>query len=140
MRRGMNSLAIQMQQGLKRDPRTGDLHAFRGRRGHLVKILWHDGIGMSLYARRLERGLFIRPSPADGTVAITSAQLAYMLEGIDWPNPVRSWRPEAAGGGCGSLARRLCARCGACDNPAVTTPDEIDALRAALAAERAARR
>ena len=52
--------------------------------GHLVKILWHDGIGMSLYAKRLERGRFIWPSPAGGTVAITSAQLAYMLDGIDW--------------------------------------------------------
>jgi transposase len=78
-------------------PHAGDLYVFRGRRGHLVKILWHDGIGMSLYAKRLERGTFIWPSPADGTVAITLAQLAYMLEGIDWRNPVRSWRPEAAG-------------------------------------------
>ena len=43
---------------------------------------------MSLYAKRLERGRFIWPSPADGTVAITAAQLAYMLEGIDWRNPV----------------------------------------------------
>jgi transposase len=97
MRRGMNSLAIQVQQALKRDPHAGDLYVFRGRRGHLVKILWHDGIGMSLYAKRLERGTFIWPSPADGTVAITLAPLAYMLEGIDWRNPVRSWRPEAAG-------------------------------------------
>ena len=52
---------------------------------------------MSLYTKRLERGRFIWPSPADGTVAITLAQLAYMLEGIDWRNPVRRWRPEAAG-------------------------------------------
>src|SRR5271155_2521351 len=65
--------------------------------GHLVKILWHDGIGMSLYAKRLERGRFIWPSPADGTVAISAAQLAYMLDGIDWRNPVRTWRPEVAG-------------------------------------------
>ena len=65
--------------------------------GHLIKILWHDGIGMSLYAKRLERGRFIWPSPADGTVAITAAQLAYMLDGIDWRNPVRTWRPEVAG-------------------------------------------
>jgi transposase len=43
MRRGMNSLAIQVQQGLKRDPHAGDLYVFRGKRGHLVKILWHDG-------------------------------------------------------------------------------------------------
>ena len=64
---------------------------------HLIKILWHDGIGMSLYAKRLERGRFIWPSPADGTVAITPAQLAYMLDGIDWRNPMRTWRPDAAG-------------------------------------------
>ena len=70
---------------------------FRGKRGHLIKILWHDGIGMSLYAKRLERGRFIWPSPADGMVAITAAQLAYMLDGIDWRNPVRTWRPEMAG-------------------------------------------
>jgi transposase len=48
--------------------------------GDLIKIIWHDGIGMSLYAKRLERGRFLWPSPADGTVAITSAQLAYMLD------------------------------------------------------------
>src|ERR1700730_17626826 len=65
MRRGMNSLAVQVQQVLKRDPHAGDLYVFRGKRGHLVKILWHDGIGMSLYAKRLERGRFIWPSPAD---------------------------------------------------------------------------
>jgi transposase len=30
-------------------------------------------------------------------VAISAAQLAYMLDGIDWRNPVRTWRPEVAG-------------------------------------------
>ena len=61
------------------------------------EILWHDGIGMSLYAKRLERGRFVWPAPADGIVAISAAQLAYMLDGIDWRNPVFTWRPEAAG-------------------------------------------
>ena len=50
----------------------------------MIKILWHDGLGFSLYAKRLERGRFIWPSPADGVVAIRPAQLGYMLEGIDW--------------------------------------------------------
>ena len=45
----------------------------------------------------LERGRFIWPSPADGVVAISPAQLGYLLEGIDWRNPVRSWRPSCAG-------------------------------------------
>jgi transposase len=97
MRRGMNGLALQVQEGLKRDPHAGDLFVFRGRRGDLIKILWHDGLGMSLYAKRLERGRFIWPSPADGVVAITAAQLGYMLEGIDWRNPLHSWRPYAVG-------------------------------------------
>jgi transposase len=102
MRRGMNSLALQVQEGLGRDPHAGDLFVFRGRKGHLLKILWHDGQGFSLYAKRLERGRFLwtqsgSRGPADGVVAITPAQLGYMLEGIDWRNPQRTWRPLAAG-------------------------------------------
>jgi transposase len=97
MRRGMNSLALQVQEGRGRDPHAGDLFVFRGRRGNLIKVLWHDGLGFSLYAKRLERGRVIWPSPADGVVAITSAQLGYMLEGIDWRNPRQTWRPLAAG-------------------------------------------
>ena len=97
MRRGMNSLALLVQEAMKRDPHAGDLYVFRGRRGNLVKILWHDGLGMSLYAKRLERGRFVWPSPADGAVAISAAQLAYMLDGIDWRNPLHTWHPRAAG-------------------------------------------
>ena len=109
MRRGMNGLALQVQQALHRDPHAGDLYVFRGKRGDLVKILWHDGLGRprayaafghgpsDLYAKRLERGRFIWPTPADGVIAITAAQLGYMLEGIDWRHPRRTWRPELAG-------------------------------------------
>ena len=97
MRRGFPSLARLVQESLKRDPHAGDLFVFRGRRGDLIKIIWHDGIGMSLYAKRLERGRFLWPSPADGTVAISAAQLAYMLDGIDWRNPRHTFRPQRAG-------------------------------------------
>jgi len=68
MRRGMNGLALQVQEALRRDPHAGDLFVFRGARGDLIKIIWHDGLGMSLYAKRLEKGRFIWPSPADGVV------------------------------------------------------------------------
>ncbi len=80
-----------------RDPYGGDLFVFRGRRGTLIKVLWYDGLGTSLYAKGLERGRFIWPSPADGVVPVSSARLGYLLEGIDRRNPVRSWRPERAG-------------------------------------------
>jgi hypothetical protein len=78
-------------------PFAGDLYVFRGVRGNLIKILWHDGLGMSLYAKRLEKGRFIWPSPSDGVLAISASQLAYMLDGIDWRNPVHTFRPERAG-------------------------------------------
>jgi transposase len=48
MRRGMQSLALQVQEGLKRDPHAGDLYVFRGRSGSLIKILWHDGRHVAL--------------------------------------------------------------------------------------------
>lgn len=97
MRRGMNSLALQVQQALKRDPFAGDLFVFRGKRGDLLKVLWHDALGMSLYAKRLEKGRFVWPSACEGVLVISPAQLSYMLEGIDWRHPLRSWQPQAAG-------------------------------------------
>ena len=97
MRRGMNGLALQVQEALHGDPHAGDLYVFRGARGNLIKILWHDGLGMSLYAKRLEKGRFIWPTPVDGVVGISASQLAYMLDGIDWRNPVHTFRPERAG-------------------------------------------
>ena len=93
----MQGLALIVQQGFRRDPFAGDLYVFRGRAGSLVKIVWHDGIGMSLYAKRLEKGRFIWPSATDGIVALTASQLACLLEGIDWRNPQHSWRPKSAG-------------------------------------------
>lgn len=73
MRRGMNGLALQVKQSLSRDPHAGEVYVFRGKGGDLLKILWHDGLGMSLYAKRLERGRFIWPTPGGGVVAITAA-------------------------------------------------------------------
>ena len=61
MRKGMQGLALLVQEPLKRDPHAGDLFVFRDRGGSLVKILWHDGLAMSLYAKRLDRGRFVWP-------------------------------------------------------------------------------
>jgi len=97
MRRGMQGLALQVQEGLHRDPHGGNLFIFRGRRGDLAKILWHDGIGLSLYAKRLDRGKFIWPSASGGAVSISTGQMGYMVEGIEWRNPQHTWRPESAG-------------------------------------------
>lgn len=97
MRRGMNGLALQVQETLRRDPYGGHVFVFRGKRGDLIKILWHDGQGICLFSKRLEHGRFIWPSPADGVVTISAGQLGYLLEGIDWRMPRRTWRPQMAG-------------------------------------------
>ena len=53
MRRGMRGLALQVQEGLGRDPFAGDIYIFRGRGGSLIKALWHDGLGLCLFANYL---------------------------------------------------------------------------------------
>jgi len=84
MRKGMQGLALLVQEGLGRDPFAGDVFVFRGRGGSLIKAVWHDGIGLSLYAKRLDRGRFVWPVTVDGVVALTAAQMSYLLEAIDW--------------------------------------------------------
>ena len=70
---------------------------FRGKSGKLIKIFWYDGLGASLYAKRLEKGRFVWPATKDGVVVITPGQLGYLLEGIDWRHPQHTWRPAIAG-------------------------------------------
>ena len=45
MRKGFDGLAVLVQQVLAQNPHSGALFAFRGKRGHLVKLLWFDGQG-----------------------------------------------------------------------------------------------
>ena len=97
MRKGFDGLAMLIQETLKRDPHDGQLFVFRGKRGDLLKLIWYDGQGMCLFAKRLERGRFIWPSTTGEPVTITVAQLGYLLEGIDWRAPQRTYRPELAG-------------------------------------------
>ena len=97
MRCGIDSLAAKVQVALTEDPFSGHVFAFRGRRGDLVKVIWHDSQGSCLFVKRLERGRFIWPSTVDGAVSISAGQMGYLLEGIDWRHPQKTWRPEAAG-------------------------------------------
>ncbi|WP_244826215.1 IS66 family insertion sequence element accessory protein TnpB [Caballeronia sp. TF1N1] len=96
MRRGMDGLAGLVQSTLGRDPFSGHIFLFRGRRGDLIKILWWSGDGMNLYAKRLEHGRFVWPQANSGTVHLSAAQLSMLLEGIDWRHPERTWQPTHA--------------------------------------------
>lgn len=112
MRKGFDGLAALVQKqipeskdgkdanGAAEDAFSGHIFVFRGRRGDKIKLLWWSGDGMCLFAKRLERGRFIWPNPttiSSGRVHLTCAQLAMLLEGIDWRRPERTWRPTLAG-------------------------------------------
>ena len=95
-RKGFDGLAALVQLKLREDPFSGQLFVFRGRRGDRVKILWWDGDGLCLFAKRLERGRFVWPRAEDGAVYLSQAQLSMLLEGIDWRRPVRTQAPQLA--------------------------------------------
>ena len=95
LRRGFVGLSGMVQTVLKENPFSGHVFLLRGRRGDLIKMLWFDGDGLCLFAKRLERGRFIWPQVKSGTVSLTAAQLSMLLEGIDWRHPVRT-APEIA--------------------------------------------
>ena len=97
MRKGFAGLSALAETVLERDPYSGHLFVFRGRRGDLIKVIWWDGQGACLFSKRLERGRFVWPSSATGKLVIGAAQLAMLLEGIDWRMPQRTWRPLRAG-------------------------------------------
>jgi transposase len=98
MRKGMVGLAMLVQQGLAEDPFSGALYAFRGRRAGLIKLIWHDGIGLCMLTKKLEQGQFVWPSTStSGRIALTPAQLSALLDGCEWRAPVARHRPELAG-------------------------------------------
>ena len=96
LRRGFTGLSALVQTKLEQNPLSGQVFIFRGRRGDLIKLIWFDGDGLCLFAKRLERGRFIWPQATEGTVSLTRAQLSMLLEGIDWRRPERTWDPQLA--------------------------------------------
>src|SRR5215211_3239527 len=112
MRKGMDGLAALAQTTLSQNPFSGHVFVFRGRRGDLVKLVWFDGDGMCLFAKRLERGRFVWPqavvrhsgrsepsgslckrSRANFSVALRTAQAAHRSSWHDFPSS-----PEIAAG------------------------------------------
>jgi len=96
LRRGFMGLSALVQSKLEQSPMSGQVFVFRGRRGDLIKVLWFDGDGLCLFAKRLERGRFVWPQASEGVVSLTRAQLSMLLEAIDWRRPQRTWDPQLA--------------------------------------------
>ena len=98
MRKGMVGLSMLAQETLKESPFDGSVFAVRGRRAGLIKLIWHDGVGLCMLTKRLERGQFPWPTAdTTGRIALTTAQLAALLDGCEWRAPVERRRPELAG-------------------------------------------
>ena len=96
MRKGFDGLAAMVQTALAANPFCGHVFVFRGKRGDILKVLWFDGQGLMLLAKRLERGRFVWPQATSGSVSLTPAQLSMLLEGIDWRMPARTYEPMLA--------------------------------------------
>jgi transposase len=84
MRKGFDGLSAEVATVIKMDPYCGHLFVFRGKRGDYVKVLYWDGSGLCLYAKRLEKGRFVWPPIVNEQLHLTRAQLALLIEGIDW--------------------------------------------------------
>jgi transposase len=83
-RKGMGGLAALVQEQLQRDPFSGVIYVFRAKRADRVKLLFWDGTGLVLATKRLEQGKFAWPKIADGVMRLSAAQLAALVEGLDW--------------------------------------------------------
>lgn len=98
-RRGIDGLALAVQEMFGMDPFCGAAFVFRAKRADRIKLLIWDQTGMVLVHKRLEGGKFVWPQVRDGVMRMSSAQFAALFEGVDWRlvRPERARRPLAAG-------------------------------------------
>ena len=94
LRAGFDGLAAKVQQIIRADPFSGHVFLFRGKRGHYLKGLYWDGSGLCLFAKRLERGKFVWPPLVDDTMTLTPAQLALLIEAMDWRRTIAPPAPQ----------------------------------------------
>ncbi len=96
-RKGMDGLAAIVQSEFKCEPFSGVIYVFRAKRADRVKLLFWDGTGVCLLAKRLEGGKFRWPRIEDGVMRLSPAQLSALLEGLDWSrvHARRVMRPTA---------------------------------------------
>jgi transposase len=83
-RKGAEGLAALVRDTMGADPFSGSVYVFRAKRTDRIKLIFWDGTGVCLYAKRLEDGEFRWPKVQDGIMRLTAAQLSALLEGLDW--------------------------------------------------------
>jgi len=93
---GMPGLSALVTASLDKDPLSGDVFVFRGRRGDQIKVLWFSGDGVNLYIKCLERDRFVWPNASKGVALLKPAQFSMLCEAIDWRAPERTWWPAVS--------------------------------------------
>jgi transposase len=84
LRKGYDGLFGLVTAGLGRDPLSGDLFLFVGKRRNGCKVLLWDGTGLCIFQKRLERGRFASLFREDGkSVQLTASELALFIEGCE---------------------------------------------------------
>ena len=99
-RKGAEGLAALVRDQVGADPFSGAIYVFRAKRADRVKLIFWDGSGMVLVAKRLEDGEFRWPKVQDGVMHLSAAQFQTLFEGQDWRRvhvPQRAATPMAAG-------------------------------------------
>jgi len=88
MRLGAPGLCAAVARVLNSDPFSGSLFIFRSKRGNYLKIIYFDGSGVCLFAKKMERHRFVWPRTVDAQLCLSPAQLSLLIEGIDWRRTV----------------------------------------------------
>ena len=83
-RKGAEGLAALVRESMAADPFSGAVYVFRAKRADRIKLIFWDGTGLCLFAKRLEDGIFRWPKTEDGVMRLSAAQLSALLEGLDW--------------------------------------------------------
>jgi len=92
LRLSFNGLAAIVQTKLLKDPLGGQIFLFTNRRRNRLKILYFDGTGLWVCAKRLERGTFWWPEGGEQAIELRAEELALILGGLDLTHATRrSW-------------------------------------------------
>ncbi len=83
-RKGMEGLATLVREHMKANPFSGAVYVFRAKRADRIKLIFWDGTGLCLFAKRPEEGVSRWPKIEDGVMRLSAAQLSALLEGLDW--------------------------------------------------------
>jgi transposase len=108
LRKGAERLAAVVRERMRTDPFSRVVYVFRAKRADRVKLIFWDGSGVVLMAKRLEKGHFHWPAIHDGVMRLSAAQFQALLEGLDWRRvhePRRTAVPAPTAGRCCRQAR-----------------------------------